>query len=326
MKVYVKTPARLHLGLIDLNGDLGRMFGGLGVAIDQPNVVIEAEQTRKTIIIGKEARRVKTLTEKFFEVYPTQMNVSINVKQTIPAHTGLGSGTQTALAVATALAKVCNIKASTRELALTMGRVQRTGVGTAVFERGGFVVDGGKTLNKTNSSEKFPPLIFHHSFPEEWYFVIAIPNTGKGLCSEKERAAFRQLPPMSATEVGKICRLTMMKLLPALAEQDIESFGEALTSIQIITGEYFAQAQGGIYANPIVAEYIRLMQKLGAYGVGQSSWGPTLYGIVKKEEAKQILMKVQDHLKRNVGGQAFVAKANNKGAHVKLIKGQKEII
>src|SRR5690554_883498 len=118
MKVYVKTPARLHLGLIDLNGDLGRMFGGLGVAIDQPNVVIEAEQTRKTIIIGKEDRRVKTLTEKFFEVYPTQMNVSINVKQTIPAHTGLGSGTQTALAVATALAKVCNIKASTRELAL----------------------------------------------------------------------------------------------------------------------------------------------------------------------------------------------------------------
>ncbi len=45
MKIYVKTPARLHLGLVDLNGDLGRIFGGLGVAIDQPNVVLEARKS-----------------------------------------------------------------------------------------------------------------------------------------------------------------------------------------------------------------------------------------------------------------------------------------
>ena len=47
VKVYVKTPARLHLGLIDLNGDLGRMFGGLGVGIDHPNVIVEAEQSQR---------------------------------------------------------------------------------------------------------------------------------------------------------------------------------------------------------------------------------------------------------------------------------------
>ena len=47
MKVYVKTPARLHLGLIDLNGDLGRLFGGLGVAINCPNFVLEAKNRRR---------------------------------------------------------------------------------------------------------------------------------------------------------------------------------------------------------------------------------------------------------------------------------------
>ena len=36
----------LHLGLIDLNGDLGRTFGGLGVAIDHPNVILEAEKSQ----------------------------------------------------------------------------------------------------------------------------------------------------------------------------------------------------------------------------------------------------------------------------------------
>ena len=48
MKVYVKTPARLHLGLIDLNGDLGRLFGGIGVAIDYPNVTLKTEISRES--------------------------------------------------------------------------------------------------------------------------------------------------------------------------------------------------------------------------------------------------------------------------------------
>jgi predicted sugar kinase len=46
---------------------------------------------------------------------------------------------------------------------------------------------------------------------------------------------------MTSESAGKICRLIVMKLLPALAEEDIESFGEALTKTQIVVGEYFAQ-------------------------------------------------------------------------------------
>ena len=49
MKVLVKTPARLHLGLIDMNGDLGRMFGGLGVGIDHPNIIVEVQNSRKLL-------------------------------------------------------------------------------------------------------------------------------------------------------------------------------------------------------------------------------------------------------------------------------------
>ena len=70
---------------------------------------------------------------RFLETYLIQANVDIRVKQTIPDHVGLGSGTQLALAVATALKKIFNVKASTQELAIAMGRAQRTGVGTAIF-------------------------------------------------------------------------------------------------------------------------------------------------------------------------------------------------
>jgi len=316
VKVYVKTPARLHLGLIDLNGDLGRLFGGLGVGIDRPNVILEAQRSEKLAATGERNEQVKTLAKRFLETYNIKANASIHVKQAIPEHSGLGSGTQLALAVATALAKLFDVKASVPELAKTMGRGQRTSIGTTIFEQGGFVVDGGKSTGKNG----FPATIFHQPFPEDWGFVVAVPNVNKGLAKGAETAAFKALSPMKAEDAGKVCRLTMMKLLPALIECDIGSFGEALTQIQIVVGEHFAEVQGGTYSSQAATEGIALMQKLGAYGVGQSSWGPAFYGVTQKEKAKEIAVKAKAFLKKGVGGQVFVAKANNRGAYVKVTR------
>jgi beta-ribofuranosylaminobenzene 5'-phosphate synthase len=320
VKVYVKTPARLHLGLIDLNGNLGRIFGGLGVGINHPNVILEAQQSERLSVTGEKIGQVRSLAKRFFDAYHIKANASIHAKQVIPEHVGLGSGTQLALAVATALAELFNVKASARELALAMGRARRSGIGAAVFEKGGFVVDGGKTTkDSTYSSENFPPVIFHQPFPEDWAFVVAIPNVKKGLSKDEEVAAFKRLSPMPAEDVGRTCRLTMMKLLPSLAEHDIKNFGEALTQIQIIVGKYFAQVQGGTYSSPTATDGIRLMQKLGAHGVGQSSWGPTFYGLFQNEkEAEEMQPKIHAFLRRGVGGQVFTAKANNKGVNIKV--------
>lgn len=320
MKVYVKTPARLHLGLIDLNGDVGRIFGGLGVGINHPNVILEAQQSERLFVTGDKAETVRALAQRFLETYHVKANVSLNIKQTIPEHVGLGSGTQLALAVATALAKLFNVKASGQQLASAMGRGCRSGVGTAVFEQGGFVVDGGKPINRALRAESSPPVIFRQPFPEDWSFVVVIPNVERGLAKDAEAAAFEQLPPMRVEDVGKICRLTMMKLLPSLVERDIEDFGDALTQIQIIVGEHFAGVQGGRYSSLTATEGIELLQKLGAYGVGQSSWGPAFYGLFQEEETREIQLKVQVFLRESVGGRVFIAKANNRGAYIKVTK------
>ena len=314
MKVYVKTPARLHLGLIDLNGDLGRLFGGLGVGIDRPKVVLEAQPSEKLTVAGERNERTKALANRFFVTYGVKARASINVKQAIPEHTGLGSGTQLALAVATALSKLFNVNASTQALAEAMGRGQRTSVGTTIFEQGGFVVDGGKSKNG------FPTTILRQPFPHDWSFVVAIPNVKKGLAKKEENAAFGALTPMTAEEAGRMCRLTMMKLLPSLVEGDIKGFGEALTDIQITIGDYFAKVQGGIYSSTAATEGIALFQELGVYGAGQSSWGPAFYGLTTKEQAEKIRVKVQAFLSQDVGGQVFTAKANNRGAYIKVTR------
>jgi beta-ribofuranosylaminobenzene 5'-phosphate synthase len=316
MKVYVKTPARLHLGLIDLNGDLGRMFGGLGVGINRPNVIVEVDKANTLSIEGKETTLVTDLANRFFTAYNLPPNVHINVRETIPAHIGLGSGTQLSLAVAVAIARLLNVKASIQQLTIVMNRGRRTGVGTAIFEKGGFVVDGGKCISK---NAPFPSIIYRQPFPAEWRFVVAIPNLVEGLSNSQENHAFDRLTKMAAEDVGKICRLTMIKLLPALAEVDIKNFGEALTRIQEIIGGYFAQVQGGKFTRADIADCVEFMKGTGAYGVGQSSWGPALYGVVKKEEAKQVLKEIKVYLNKGVGGQAFIAKANNKGATIKRV-------
>jgi len=311
VKVYVKTPARLHFGLIDMNGDMGRFFGGLGVGIDRPNVILEAQPSEGFSVTGEKTELVTSLAKRFLETYHINANVSIHVKQTIPEHAGLGSGTQLALAVAAALAKLFQVT----------GRMKRTGVGTAVFEQGGFVVDGGKRMNGgVVVAESFPPLIFRQPFPEDWKFVVAIPDVKKGLAKTEEKNAFGRLPPMTSELVGKICRLIMMKLLPALIERDIESFGDALTKIQVVVGDYFAGVQGGPFSSLAATAGIDFMKACGAYGVGQSSWGPAVYGLVQGEtKAKRILSELESFLQNNDGGQVFIANANNRGATIKQV-------
>ena len=315
MKVCVKTPARLHLGLIDLNGDLGRMFGGLGVGINKPNVVLEADSADKFSVTGREAELVGALAQKFFSAYPVQPKVHLHVVEAIPPHVGLGSGTQLSLAVATALSRVLNVQVSIAELTLAMGRARRTSVGTTIFQQGGFVVDGGKNLENNS----FPPLLYRQPFPDQWRFVVAVPNLKEGLSNSEENSAFQKLPKQSSKDAAEICHLIMLKLLPALAEKDIKSFGDALTKIQVLTGGFFAQAQGGNFSCPAAAECVEFMKNAGAYGVGQSSWGPALYAVVEQEQAKPVLKKVKAYLDGSVGGEVFVAKANNHGSTIKVI-------
>lgn len=320
MKIHIKTPSRLQLGLIDLDGGLGRIFGGLGVGIDRPNTVLEVQTSANLCAIGLETELVESLARHFIEAYHlTEKSACLNLKQEIPRHVGLGSGTQIALAVATVLAKLFDVEASAQELALLMGRAQRTGVGTTIFEKGGFVVDGGKIFRDgVTVSTSFPPMIFHHPFPEDWRFVVAVPNGKAGLSAGKEVSAFESLSQMPEGNVGKICRLTVMKLLPALIEHDIENFGEALTQIQIIVGGQFAEAQSGTYSKAASAG-IQYMQKLGVRGVGQSSWGPTFYGLCRDEkEARRIQLNLQSFLDENVGGKVFTAKADNTGAQIRV--------
>ncbi|HEY7650541.1 MAG TPA: beta-ribofuranosylaminobenzene 5'-phosphate synthase family protein [Methylomirabilota bacterium] len=286
-RVVVEAPARLHFGFLDLTGSGERRFGSIGVGVERPRYVVEARPAARTTIDGEDPSELTRVLAALGPDLVPEGGIAIRVLERIPRHQGLGSGTQRDLALGCAIARLTGRTPTARELAARLGRGRRSGVGVATFAEGGLVVDAGVAAGP---GTEVPPVIFQRALPSDWQFVLATPGADQGVHGAHEEAIFRGLPAMPATMAGKISRLVLMQAMPAAVSEDIVGFGEAITEIQALMGEQFAPYQGGAYAaerGRIIAEYAR---KHGAVGVGQSSWGPTVFALIAGAEAADALV------------------------------------
>ena len=284
-RVFVEAGARLHFGVLDLRGSLGRWFGGIGAAVSLPALQLSAARADTLEVEGDDATRAAEFAGRFREHYHIRRGAHVRIHRALPAHAGLGSGTQLALAVGRALAELYEISIDAPGLARAVGRARRSAIGTWTFDKGGLVVEGGRPREGTECG----PLIARLTFPPDWRCVVVIPDGAEGLSGIVEEEAFAQLPPPAESEVERVAHVVLMALLPALADADLPAFGSALSHIQEATGRWFAAVQGSTFAPGPSEELVRRMREWGASGVGQSSWGPTVYGIVRGEAAAKAL-------------------------------------
>jgi beta-RFAP synthase len=298
--VFVEASARLHFGVLDLRGKLGRCFGGLGAAIPSPSLLLEAMRGERVTAEGPDADRAVGFANRWFAYQGLSGGAHIRIHRAIPSHSGLGSGTQLGLAVARALGELHGISADPTELARSTGRGQRSAIGTWAFALGGFIVEGGRKPG----SAGIAPLLARFPIPASWHCVVAVPAGGRGLSGEAEARAFEQLPSPPDQEVERVAHLVLMQLLPALVEDDLPSFGSALSTIQRITGSWFAAEQGGVFAPGRTEELVAEIATLGAVGVGQSSWGPAAYGLLDSADAATALAR-HLHVRLGSNGRVF---------------------
>lgn len=311
--VLVEAPARLHFGLIDLRGDLGRRFGGVGAAVAEPRLRLRVTCGGEERVEGPAGERALEFARRFLRHHGITAKVALRVEDTIPAHVGLGSGTQLGLAVARGLAAHFGIDANASDLADAVGRTRRSAVGTWLFEHGGLVVEGGRR----SEGESSAPLLFRRPLPAEWRCVVAIPPVPRGLSGRAEEAAFRRLEPPSPETVAAIAHLILMGVLPTLAEEDLAGFGSALTELQRRVGDCFRELQGGRFAHPEVADLIDRLERGGAHGVGQSSWGPAVFALADGEEqARHLADRARDRV--GPGGRVFATRFDNEGAQCEI--------
>ena len=284
--VVVEAPGRLHFGLLDLRGGLGRRFGGIGASAPDVSVRVCVSHAREVVAEGDEAGRAAEFARRFLAYHRLPGGARIVVEQSIPPHSGLGSGTQLALSIARALAELHGVVASPPELARTVGRAKRSAVGTWTFAGGGFVVEGGR---RVGVDDDVGPLIARHPFPESWRCVLAIPDAPPGVSGSAEARMFAELPVPDERDGERVSHLVLMAMLPAVIDGDLATFGAALNEVQEINGRWFSRAQGGTFAPGPSTEIIRLMRDSGAPGAGQSSWGPSVYAIVEGDAAAESL-------------------------------------
>lgn len=310
--VAVTVSARLHLGFLDLNGDLGRRFGSIGLAISEPRGRLTLRRANSARVDGVERGRASRYLATMQRREGLAGDCHLTIEEAIPPHAGLGSGTQLALGVAAALRRLHGRALDVPGDARLLDRGARSGVGIGLFERGGLVVDGGRA-----PASVAPPIVSHLRFPEAWRVILVLEPAREGLSGETERGAFGRLGAMGSGEAGEICRLALLGALPSIAEGDIAGFGTALTRIQRLLGDYFAPAQGGRrFASPDVAAVLDCLEGEGAYGVGQSSWGPTGFAFATDARSAE---RLAETARRCAGARALdirVVSALNHGAEI----------
>ncbi|MEF2552113.1 beta-ribofuranosylaminobenzene 5'-phosphate synthase family protein [Aurantimonas sp. A2-1-M11] len=286
--VSVSAPARLHLGFLDPGGQSGRRFGGIGLALEEPATQLTIRRARQDLVAGPEAERAAGYLRDMRRRLDLGARHELTIQEAIPAHAGLGSGTQLALAVALALRTLEARPADIAGDAARLGRGNRSGLGAAFVTAGGVAVDGGK-----GNGGLPPPLIARLPFPEDWRVILVLDPGDEGFHGVDEVAAFATLPAFPEAQVGEICRLVLMQALPSLAETDIAGFGAAIGAIQQMVGRHFAPAQGGVFTSPAVSRACEALAAAGAHGIGQSSWGPTGFAFAPSaREAEQLVAAI----------------------------------
>ena len=287
-KIQITSPARLHLGFMDLSGSLGRKFGSVGLAIDsiETSITVAKNSLQNNIKLNDINERAYKYASLILKAYEVDESISIDVHKRIPEHAGLGSGTQLALSVGVAISKLFDLNLSLMDIGKILDRGNRSGIGIGAFKNGGFLIDGGK-----GKSAELPPITVRQDFPENWRIILLVNRREKGIHGQKEYQAFKTLKPFPDNLSEKLCRLVNMVILPSLIEKNFGDFSISIGELQKIVGTHFSPIQGGVYSNPDISNIMNYVEKKGFMGVGQSSWGPTGFVLTDSDTSAHKLVK-----------------------------------
>ncbi|MFB6197913.1 MAG: beta-ribofuranosylaminobenzene 5'-phosphate synthase family protein [Halobacteriaceae archaeon] len=315
----VTVGARIHLGFSSLSLGHDRIYGAAGLGLEDPSVKVRA-QPASEVNCGHELGRV--FANRSVDVLGLP-GAEVTVEDDLPRHVGLGSGTQLALAVYTAIARSHDLDPSVRQHSPSLGRGGRSGVGVATFERGGFILDAGHptdsfTPTSPNIGEwRVPDVICRHEVPENWRIILGIPDATPGRFGEDEANAMRStLQNVEPESADKAAGIILRKLLPGIVEGNIDRFGAAAYELGQLNGKWFSET--GVQEDTYRPPANRIIRALSHHdciaGVGQSSWGPAIYAFTTRSQVTNAKKAVDDAVSSVGGGSVRAVKPRNEGA------------
>ena len=310
--IRVTAGSRLHFGMLSFGQPGRRQFGGAGAMISAPALHLSINESDRFRVTGPLADRVEPFVSHLSQRaawWRDQPRFHIAIEAAPPRHAGLGSGTQLGMALAHGLAAWFQAAPQTPEaLAACVGRGKRSAVGIHGACLGGLIVESGKL-----SDDEISPLVSRIALPDEWRFVLIIPHVVVGLSGEAEQRAFDRLPPVPLETTAALCRELVCDLVPAAARGDFDRSSEAIYRFGQLAGQCFAAQQGGVYASPAIERLAERCRALGVQGVGQSSWGPTVYALCRQQSDAEALVDSLIEAGELSRASAIVSKPDNRG-------------
>ena len=314
----IKAPSRLHFGLFSFGDLVVPRYGGVGVMVDAPATEIEFLPASNLRIEGPRSNRVRQVVENWFDKLRVQFRalaiesaeaipIQIAVNAIPPPHSGFGSGTQLALAVARGISEwFFPERPFDLNDAIHLGRANRSAIGTHGFFHGGLLLDGGKSNDAVVS-----PLEFRADVPSGWRVVVACPRQATKVFGEVERTAFDRLDPVSPQVAESLRDEVETRMLPALAVEDFDRFSQSVYAFGLAVGGCFEKIQGGPYNGTAVERLVRTIRNAGVPGVAQSSWGPAVFAWTRSESEAVALV---DAIRKSEGDvDCWVTQVRNRG-------------
>jgi beta-RFAP synthase len=290
-------------------------FGGVGAMVEPPAVTVSIRPAKAFSAKGPLANRVGQFVGSVVRAWqlPAAPACEICVDAP-PDHMGLGVGTQLGLAVAAGVRRFLGMGELPAEvLARSAGRGARSAVGTYGFQHGGLIVDAGK-----RPGQELGMLAHRTALPAAWRIVLIRSGDRQGLAGEREADAFRRLPPVPEKTSRELWRLAEDEMLPGVETADCGRFGEAVYQFGRLAGECFAPVQGGPFASPQIEQLVESIRRFGVPGVGQSSWGPTVFAFTAGDVQARTLLEWL-RASPNPYGDITIARPNNTGAQVSTL-------
>lgn len=311
--VHVAAPCRLHFGMFAFGRSSEPQWGGVGVMVEPPTIQVFVREAASFSVDGMLAGRAEQFARSAARHWQLSAMPRCRIQIQSPSeHRGLGVGTQLGLSVAAGLRKFLGLSdLSPEDLASSVRRGARSAVGTLGFHGGGLIVDAGK-----NEGQPLGTLFERAPLPPDWRFVLISQPDRPGLSGDTESDAFAQLPPVPAEVTQELWRLTKEEMLPAVRRQDVAAFGEAVYHFGRFAGECFSRAQGGPFATEEIGRRVDAIRDHGISGVGQSSWGPTIFAVTANDAEAEALSGWLREKLRIPNDQILIACPNNAGATI----------
>ena len=160
-----------------------------------------------------------------------------------------------------------------------------------------------------------PPLIVRAHFPSTWGIALFIPSRHRGLAGEDELDFMRANTPIPLDEVQSTSHLILMRLLPALRELDVETFGSCVSALQDVGWKRRHWARPDI--QPLQSARSAFDATAGIQGCGLSSTGATLFGFfdATKFSDDDVTANLRSELshQRAIPGRVVCTRADNSG-------------